>query len=42
MGLDKKAEGGQLRFVLLSELGKSVVQAVDAATVEKVLASCSK
>lgn len=42
MGLDKKAEGGQLRFVLLPELGKSVVQAVDAATVEKVLTSCSK
>ena len=38
MGLDKKAEGGQLRFVLLPELGKSVVQTVDVATVKKVLA----
>lgn len=38
MGLDKKAEGGQLRFVLLPELGRSEVQAVDVATVEKVLA----
>ncbi|MEZ2741579.1 3-dehydroquinate synthase [Paenalcaligenes hominis] len=38
MGLDKKAEGGQLRFVLLPELGRSVVQAVDVATVKKVLA----
>lgn len=38
MGLDKKAEGGQLRFVLLPELGQSVVQTVDVATVEKVLA----
>ena len=38
MGLDKKAEGGQLRFVLLTELGKSVVQTVDVATVKKVLA----
>lgn len=38
MGLDKKTEGGQLRFVLLPELGKSVVQAVDVATVKKVLA----
>lgn len=37
MGLDKKAEGGQLRFVLLTELGKSVVQAVDVATLEQVL-----
>lgn len=37
MGLDKKTEGGQLRFVLLSELGQSVVQAVDATTVKKVL-----
>lgn len=38
MGLDKKAEGGQLRFVLLPELGRSVVQAVDVSTVKKVLA----
>ncbi len=38
MGLDKKTEGGQLRFVLLPELGESVVQAVDADTVKKVLA----
>lgn len=38
MGLDKKAEGGQLRFVLLPKLGKSVVQAVDVTTVKKVLA----
>lgn len=39
MGLDKKAEGGQLRFVLLPELGRSVVQTVDVATVKKVLAN---
>ena len=38
MGLDKKAEGGQLRFVLLPELGRSVVQTVDVATVKRVLA----
>lgn len=38
MGLDKKAEGGQLRFVLLPELGRSVVQTVDVSTVKKVLA----
>ena len=38
MGLDKKTEGGQLRFVLLPELGRSVVQAVDVSTVKKVLA----
>lgn len=38
MGLDKKTEGGQLRFVLLPELGKSVVKAVDVDTVKKVLA----
>lgn len=39
MGLDKKAEGGQLRFVLLPELGRSVVQAVDVEIVKKVLAN---
>lgn len=38
MGLDKKAEGGQLRFVLLPELGRSVVQTVDVDTIKKVLA----
>lgn len=38
MGLDKKTQGGQLRFVLLPELGKSVVKAVDVDTVKKVLA----
>ncbi len=38
MGLDKKAEGGQLRFVLLPELGRSVVQPVEVAAVKKVLA----
>lgn len=38
MGLDKKTQGGQLRFVLLSELGNSVVKTVDVATIKKVLA----
>lgn len=38
MGLDKKTQAGQLRFVLLSKLGESVVQTVDVDTVKRVLA----
>lgn len=38
MGLDKKAEGGQLRFVVLPKIGQAVVQTVEPAIVEKVLA----
>ena len=37
MQVDKKAEGGQLRFVLLPQIGKTVVQVVDAALVREVL-----
>lgn len=38
MQIDKKTEGGQLRFVLLSALGQAHVQAVDPAVVRQVLA----
>lgn len=37
MKVDKKAEGGALRFVLLDALGSACVQAVDAARVADVL-----
>ncbi|MGO3892610.1 MAG: 3-dehydroquinate synthase [Paenalcaligenes sp.] len=37
MGIDKKAEGGQLRFVLMSDIGKSHVQAVAPEIVATVL-----
>ncbi len=37
MGIDKKAEGGQLRFIVMSEIGRSHVEAVPAEVVTTVL-----
>lgn len=37
MGIDKKAEGGQLRFIVMPEIGRSHVEAVPAEVVTKVL-----
>lgn len=37
MQVDKKTEGGQLRFVLLPHMGKAVVQTVEASAVREVL-----
>jgi len=37
MAIDKKAEGGEVRYVLLRGLGNAVIEAVDDATVAAVL-----
>ena len=37
MAVDKKAEGGEVRYILLRGLGNAVVEAVDEAVVAEVL-----
>ncbi|MDE2366820.1 MAG: 3-dehydroquinate synthase, partial [Betaproteobacteria bacterium] len=42
MGLDKKVEGGKMRFVLLERVGKAVVRSgVPAAVLAATLAECT-
>ncbi|MFM2111660.1 MAG: 3-dehydroquinate synthase [Pseudomonadota bacterium] len=42
MAVDKKAEGGDIRYVLIDKPGHAIMKAVEAATVAKVIeASCS-
>ncbi len=41
MRVDKKSEGRQIRYVLLPELGRAQVQAVDDVLVEPVLSACT-
>ena len=42
MSVDKKAEGGELRFVLIAAPGQAVVRAVPDADVSAVLAQFSE
>lgn len=37
---DKKAEAGQIKFVLMPAIGQAVVQSVEAAALREVLATC--
>jgi 3-dehydroquinate synthase len=42
MAVDKKAEGGDIRYVLIDKPGHAIMKAVEAATVAKVIeASCN-
>lgn len=41
MGVDKKAEGGELRFVLIEAPGRAVVRGAPAAAVRATIAACS-
>ncbi len=40
MRVDKKAEGGEIRFVLIDAPGHAVVRAAPDARVREVLAAC--
>ena len=37
MAIDKKAEGGEIRYILLDGIGKSKIQAVDDELVAQTL-----
>jgi 3-dehydroquinate synthase len=39
MGLDKKAEGGEIRFVVIERLGSARMQAAPEALVREVIAA---
>jgi 3-dehydroquinate synthase len=41
IGVDKKAEGGELRFVLIEAPGRAVVRAAPLAAVRATIAACS-
>jgi len=40
MRIDKKSEGGEIRFVLLERPGSAVMRAAPEALVREVLAEC--
>jgi 3-dehydroquinate synthase len=39
MRIDKKSEGGEIRYITLERIGKAKIEAVDDAIIEKVLAT---
>ncbi|MDD5029820.1 MAG: 3-dehydroquinate synthase [Rhodoferax sp.] len=41
MGLDKKAEAGEIKFVLIEQPGRAAVRAAPAATVRQVIDACT-
>jgi len=42
MGLDKKVQGGKMRFILLEDIGRAVVHAdVPSAILTEVLTECT-
>jgi len=41
MGLDKKAEAGEIKFVLIEQPGRALVRAAPVATVRQVIDACS-
>ena len=43
MGLDKKVEGGKMRFVLLREVGRAVIKGdIPTELLRQTLASCTE
>ncbi len=40
MRVDKKAEGGEIRFVLIDGPGKAIMRAAPDALVREVIAQC--
>jgi 3-dehydroquinate synthase len=42
MRVDKKAEAGEIRFVVIEEPGRAAVRAAPDALVRQVLADCTR
>jgi 3-dehydroquinate synthase len=41
MRIDKKAEGGEIRFVVIEALGRAALRPVPEATLRETLAACT-